>query len=119
MNSSWPVWPTRRRIWSVGLSPGTPPPHGRARAGARPRRRAHAGGVHAPLDDALDDLDVADGGRPVAARHDPVLDLEPALEVEAELRLDRAHRGVRREPGQRQVGPEVDDESVHSADGDE
>ena len=56
-NWSWPVWPTSFRIASVSLMPGTSTTI-LSVPGGHDHRLGHAGRVHAPLDDLLDDLDV-------------------------------------------------------------
>ena len=64
-------------------------------------RLGDAGRVHPVLDDLADDLDVGEGRRLAPGRIDPVLDLQAALEVEAELRLDEAAAtlGIERRAG--------------------
>src|SRR5205814_3850714 len=82
-------------------------------------RLRHAGRVHPPLDDALDDIQVVEGRGLVADGLHLVLDLEPAPEVEAQLRLDDATRALAAEVGQGQARHEVDQDGEHAEDGDE
>ena len=89
------------------------------RPGGEDHRLRDAGRVHAPLDDLLDDVDVRLAGRLAPGGNDAVLDLQAALEVEAQLRLDLAGLAVRRQRRQVQVRPEVERERQDANDGNE
>ena len=83
-------------------------------------RLRHAGRVHATLDDVLDDAHRL--GRRVHAilGQRLVLDAETALEVEPELRLDRAPRAIGRgQVRQFEVWEEVDQKGEHADQDDE
>ena len=74
-------------------------------------RLGDAGRVHAALDDVLDDRHVAGGRRLALDRQRLVLDAQAALEVEAQLRLDRPPRPVGAlRVGKLESGEEIDDE---------
>ena len=83
-------------------------------------RLGHAGRVHPPLDDVLDDAHPLGGRRHAVLGQRLVLDPETALEVEPELGLDQPPLAVRgRRIGQAEVREEVDEEGEDADDDDD
>ena len=102
--------PTSLRTASGSVTPGSSTTT-RSRALGDDDRLGHAGRVHAPLDDVLDDRHVGRGRRLAVDGHGLVLDAEAALQVEPELGLDRPPRAVgARRVGQLEAREEVDDQ---------
>src|SRR6185312_112734 len=80
----------------------------------------HASRVHPSLDDVLQDAECLAGRRDTILGERLVLDPQPALEVEAELGLDRPPGAVRRgRIGDPQVGEEDHDQREDADQGDE
>ena len=113
-----PVWPTSSRTAFGSETPGQLDDDAVGALGRDDRLR-HAGRVHPPLDDLADDLEVLGSRNLVADLLRLVLDAEPALEVQAELGLDRSLAVGRRRVGDPKAGSEDDDEGGDADDEDE